>query len=54
MMSTPRWIIVRHGGGVTVKCELSTEQQVRDLLRSMKTKGLVDFAGDDSWKLHRR
>ena len=50
----PNRLSLRHWWRVTAKRELPTEQKVRDILRSMKARGVVDFAGDDSWTLRRK
>jgi len=39
---------------VNIKREIPTEQKVRDILRNMKERGIVDFAGNDSWMLRRK
>lgn len=51
---TPMGFRLRHWWRVAVKRELPTEENVRDILRTMKGKGFVEFVGNDSWTLRRK
>jgi hypothetical protein len=48
---TPIRVRLRYWWRVTINRELPSEEKVRDILRNLKTKGFVDFAGNDSWRL---
>jgi hypothetical protein len=50
----PIHVRLRHLWRVNVKREIPTEQKVRDILRNMKERGIVDFVGNDSWMLRRK
>jgi hypothetical protein len=49
----PARVKARHWWRVQVRRELPNEQMVRDRLRAMEERGIVDFTGNDSWKLRR-
>ena len=51
---TPIRVRLRYWWRVTINRELPSEEKVRDILRNLKTKGFVDFAGNDGWSLRRK
>jgi hypothetical protein len=47
----PLRVRLRYGWRIKVKREIPTEQKVRDILRSLKARGYLEFTGEDSWRL---
>ena len=51
---TPIRVRLRYWWRVKINREIPSEKKVRNILRNLKTKGFVDFAGNDSWSLRRK
>jgi len=45
---------IRYWWRLKVMRAIPTEEKVRDILRVLKTRGLVQYAGDDKWRLDRK
>lgn len=48
----PVRVRLRYWWRLKVKREIPTEEKVRDILRSLKARGYVEFVGEDNWRLH--
>ena len=50
----PLRLRTRYWWRLKVMRAIPTEEKVRDILRVLKTRGLVQYAGDDTWRLDRK